>query len=348
MLVVDKNIPGPVLDALRTWEAPIATAGDIGVPDRFGLALIERMHSCDSSPTILVTRNKRLPGRAYAARFHQRGLTVVLLRWKTFARSDMREMARTILEDGPKWEEIASRSPSVISVSPEGSRVCAWNDFPEFTAYGPAAVDAQWTAPGKHPIRIHSDGSYLPRTERSAGYAAIVLPPDEEADTEILVRCMRADNSHQAEYRVITRAVELVQDGLNRRRVHDVLAYTDYFHLEIAHSRYMARSARTQVMKTERAWRQFMEKHPGLNIEVRWQPYDRRNAYFDQCDYLSRTAARALCNAVLSSYGQSSGAELLVRADRRRCEEWLMLRTSLEVALRRARSVRISRRRAPN
>ena len=44
---------------------------------------------------------------------------------------NFQEMAMMILRDGEKWEERAAHTPSIISVSRNGSRYRAWSDIPD-------------------------------------------------------------------------------------------------------------------------------------------------------------------------------------------------------------------------
>ena len=126
-------MPGPVISALKILQYPIVTFRDIGAPVRPDTALIEHMLSY-SDYRVLVTQDRGIPGQAYIDQFHRRGLTVVLLRWKTSTPRDFQEMALRILQDGEKWEEIAAHSPSVISANSRNSRVRPWRDLPESIA----------------------------------------------------------------------------------------------------------------------------------------------------------------------------------------------------------------------
>lgn len=129
MLVADADVPGPVITALKALRYPVVTFQDIGAPIRPDTALIEHMLTF-SDHRILLTLDQGIPGQAYIDQFHRRGLTVVILRWKTSTARDFQEMAIRILQDGEKWEEIAAQSPSVISVNRRGYRVRQWKDVP--------------------------------------------------------------------------------------------------------------------------------------------------------------------------------------------------------------------------
>ena len=130
MLVADADVPGPVITALKVLRYPVVTFQDIGAPIRPDTALIEHMLTF-SDHRILLTLDQGIPGQAYIDQFHRRGLTVVILRWKTSTTRDFQEMAVRILQDGEKWEEMAARSPSVISVNRRGYRVREWKDVPD-------------------------------------------------------------------------------------------------------------------------------------------------------------------------------------------------------------------------
>lgn len=129
MLVADADVPGPVISALKTLQYPIVTFREIGAPVRPDTDLIEHMLNF-SGYRVLVTQDHGIPGQAYMDQFHRRGLTVVLLRWKTSTPRDFQEMALRILQDGEKWETIAAQSPSVISANRRNSRVRPWKDIP--------------------------------------------------------------------------------------------------------------------------------------------------------------------------------------------------------------------------
>ena len=130
MLVADADVPGPVITALKALRYPVVTFQDIGAPIRPDTALIEHMLNF-SDHRILLTLDQGIPGQAYIDQFHRRGLTVVILRWKTSTARDFQEMTVRILQDGEKWEDIAAQSPSVISVNRRGYRVRQWKDVPD-------------------------------------------------------------------------------------------------------------------------------------------------------------------------------------------------------------------------
>ena len=129
MLVADADVPGPVISALKTLQYPIVTFRVIGAPVRPDTALIEHMLS-NSDHRVLVTQDRGIPGQAYIDQFHRRGLTVVLLRWKTSTPRDFQEMALRILQDGKKWKAAAAESPTVISANSRNSRVRPWKEIP--------------------------------------------------------------------------------------------------------------------------------------------------------------------------------------------------------------------------
>ena len=128
MIVADADVPFPVIRALKILQYPIATFDEIGAPVRPDKALMEHvlLHS-----RVLVTRDMGIPSQAYVAQYPARGLSIALLRWKTSTPKDFQEMAMMILRDGKKWEERAAHTPSIISVSSNGSRYRAWADIPD-------------------------------------------------------------------------------------------------------------------------------------------------------------------------------------------------------------------------
>ena len=130
MLVADADVPSPVIRALQTLRYPIVTYDEIGAPVRPDTALMAHVLDYVQESPVLVTKDTGIPSQAYVGRYAQAGLTVVLLRWKTSTYLDFQKMAELILRDGQKWIEIASRTPSVISVSRHGSRPRAWSRVP--------------------------------------------------------------------------------------------------------------------------------------------------------------------------------------------------------------------------
>ena len=129
MLVADADVPGPVLSSLRAVDFPIASFREIGAPVRPDSALIEYMLS-NSDYRVLVTLDKGIPSQRYVAQFGERGLTVVLLRWKTSTRRDFEQMVRRILSDGESWERAAAEAPHVISANRHRSRYRRVGDIP--------------------------------------------------------------------------------------------------------------------------------------------------------------------------------------------------------------------------
>lgn len=129
MLVADADVPGPVINALKTLQYPISTYEDIGAPIRPDTALMEYMLRYSPS-RVLVTMDTGIPSQAYTVQYLKEGLTVVLLRWKTSTFKDFQEMASMILRYGEKWEQIASGTPSIISVTRNRYRTRAWRDVP--------------------------------------------------------------------------------------------------------------------------------------------------------------------------------------------------------------------------
>ncbi len=130
MLVTDADVPYPVIRALKILRYPIVTYGENGAPVRPDTALMAHVLAHVQESPVLVTKDTGIPSQAYVGQYAQAGLTVVLLRWKTSTYPDFQKMAELILRDGEKWVEIASHTPSVISVSRHGSRPRAWSQFP--------------------------------------------------------------------------------------------------------------------------------------------------------------------------------------------------------------------------
>ena len=130
MLVADADVPYPVIRALKILRYPIVTYDEIGAPVRPDTALMDYVLNHVQESPILVTKDTGIPSQAYVGQYAQAGLTVVLLRWKTSTYPDFQKMAELILRDGEKWIELASHTPSVISVSRHGSRPRAWSQVP--------------------------------------------------------------------------------------------------------------------------------------------------------------------------------------------------------------------------
>ncbi|MXY46004.1 MAG: hypothetical protein F4Y44_03260 [Chloroflexi bacterium] len=128
MLVTDADVPFPVIRALKILQYPIATFDEIGAPVRPDKALMEHVLRYSR---VLITRDMGIPSQAYVAQYPDQGLSIALLRWKTSTPKDFQEMAQMILRDGDKWENRASQTPSIISVSRNGSRYRSWSDVPE-------------------------------------------------------------------------------------------------------------------------------------------------------------------------------------------------------------------------
>ena len=137
MLVADADVPGPVLQKLRAIDFPIVSFREIGAPVRPDSALIEHMLS-SSDHRVLVTLDKGIPSQRYVAQFCERGLTVVLLRWKTSTTRDFEEMVSRILSDGDRWEQAAAEFPHVISANRHRSRYRQVGDIPFLNPTSPA------------------------------------------------------------------------------------------------------------------------------------------------------------------------------------------------------------------
>lgn len=136
MLVADADVPGPVLSGLRAVEFPIVSFREIGAPVRPDSALIEHMLAT-SNHRVLVTLDKGIPSQRYVAQFSERGLTVVLLRWKTSTTRDFGEMVNRIRSDGDRWEQAAAECPHVISANRYASRYRRVEDIPFLNAPAP-------------------------------------------------------------------------------------------------------------------------------------------------------------------------------------------------------------------
>ena len=103
---------------------------------RAALATVEYM--CEGNRTawkqvemsVSSDKDTGIPSQAYVGQYAQAGLTIVLLRWKTLTYRDFQKMTEMVLRDGEKWMEIASHTPSIISVSRRGSRPRAWSQVP--------------------------------------------------------------------------------------------------------------------------------------------------------------------------------------------------------------------------
>ena len=130
MLVADADVPYPVIRALKILRYPIVTYNEIGAPVRPDTALMAHILGHVRESPILLTKDTGIPSQAYVGQYAQGGLTVVLLRWKTLTYPDFQKMTELILRDGEKWVEIASHTPSIISVNRHGSRPRAWSQVP--------------------------------------------------------------------------------------------------------------------------------------------------------------------------------------------------------------------------
>lgn len=127
-LVADENIPYPIIHALQDVRYDVVRAADAGArgPDAAVMeATLRRGH-------LLMTMDVGLPSQAYVDRFAARGLSVVLLRWKTSTARDWQQILETILRDGEKWHRHAAERPCVISVRYFRSRVRPWDTLPSF------------------------------------------------------------------------------------------------------------------------------------------------------------------------------------------------------------------------
>ena len=88
------------------------------------------MQACLDNEGILVTLDKGMPSQAYAFEYASKGLSVVLLRWKSNKQEAWQQITEIILRDHKLWFEIAQKETSVISVSYKGgSRSRSWSDI---------------------------------------------------------------------------------------------------------------------------------------------------------------------------------------------------------------------------
>jgi hypothetical protein len=123
----DANVPEPIIAALdavrfdirRTSELRPSTSTD---RDVMGAVL--------EAGGILVTFDAGIPSQAYAYQFAERGLSVVLLRWKTSTPKDWQEIVAAILRGADSWRESTSNEPAVLSVSKRGTRIRPWSEIP--------------------------------------------------------------------------------------------------------------------------------------------------------------------------------------------------------------------------
>lgn len=79
---------------------------------------------------VLVPLDTGIPSQAYVDEFAAKGLTVVLLRWKTATPKDWQQILETILRHGAEWERIAASNPSVVSVRYRQMRPRPWSSIP--------------------------------------------------------------------------------------------------------------------------------------------------------------------------------------------------------------------------
>ena len=133
-LVADGDVPDPVIRALQAVQYDIVRPQELGVPLRPDTSLMAGLRPGEH---VLVTRDTGIPSQAYLFEFGQRGLTVVVLRWKRQLPKDWQKRVMAVLRDGESWERMAARAPSVISVNRRGSRPRGWSSLPS-TAGDPA------------------------------------------------------------------------------------------------------------------------------------------------------------------------------------------------------------------
>jgi predicted nuclease of predicted toxin-antitoxin system len=130
-LITDHQMPDPVVQALLAVKFDVVRVKEL-TPVTDDLSV---MQACVDADGILITRDVGIPSKAYLYGFAQKGLTVVLLRWKHDQYRDWQQMVEIILRDAHLWEQIASTSPSIISISyAGGSRARSWSRIPTIIA----------------------------------------------------------------------------------------------------------------------------------------------------------------------------------------------------------------------
>ena len=133
-LVADADIPVPVIRSLQAIKYDIVRYSELGLPTRPDTVLMEGLLS---RAGILLTQDTGIPSQAYLHQFGQRGLIVVLLRWKQSSPRDWQQMVAAILRHGESWEAFAAQTPGLISVNKNRSRSRLWESLPP-TAADPA------------------------------------------------------------------------------------------------------------------------------------------------------------------------------------------------------------------
>ncbi len=126
-LVADADIPVPVIRSLQAIKYDIVRYSELGLPTRPDTALMEGLLSRGG---ILLTQDTGIPSQAYLHQFGQKGLTVVLLRWKQSSPRDWQQMVAAILRHGESWKAFAAQTSGLISVNKNRSRPRLWESLP--------------------------------------------------------------------------------------------------------------------------------------------------------------------------------------------------------------------------
>ncbi len=125
-LIADHCIYEPIVLALSNLKFPLISIKEIQSerPD------YTVMQACLDNDGILLTLDKGMPSQAYAFEYASKGLTVVLLRWKSNKEEAWQQITEIILRDHKLWLEIAQEETSVISVRYKGgSRPRTWAEI---------------------------------------------------------------------------------------------------------------------------------------------------------------------------------------------------------------------------
>ncbi|MFC2060634.1 DUF5615 family PIN-like protein [Chloroflexota bacterium] len=125
-LIADHCIYDPVLQALSALKFPITSITDL-LTERVDYTV---MQACLDNNGLLLTLDKGMPSQAYAFEYASKGLSIVLLRWKSGNNEAWQQITEIILRDSRYWIEIAQQETSIISVSYKGgSRSKAWTEI---------------------------------------------------------------------------------------------------------------------------------------------------------------------------------------------------------------------------
>lgn len=126
ILVADHCIYDPIIQALKKLRFPILSITEL----QNDIVDYSVMEACLESDGILVTMDKGIPSQAYAFEYASKGLSVVLLRWKSNKQDAWQQITEIILRDGNQWIQIAERETSIISVNYKGgTRARAWAEI---------------------------------------------------------------------------------------------------------------------------------------------------------------------------------------------------------------------------